>query len=56
MASKDQKKTDVLQKRLTKLRQQLSGETKQADDQAEIARLRKEVQAAEEELKRIKKT
>lgn len=54
MSANPKKRIDVLQKRLTKLRQQLSGATRQNDEPLETDRLRVEVQTVEAELKRLK--
>ncbi len=54
MAANPKKRLDVLQKRLTRLRQQLSGATRQNDEPQETARLRVEVQAVEEEIRKVK--
>lgn len=54
MDGKAKKKLEVLQRRLDKLRQQLSGAVKQNDDPRDVVRLRGEVEAAEAEIRRLK--
>jgi cob(I)alamin adenosyltransferase len=54
MDKKVKKKLEVVQQRLQKLRQQLSGARKQNDDPAELAQLERQVQEAEAELTRLK--
>ncbi|MHB1557220.1 MAG: hypothetical protein ACYC61_07055 [Isosphaeraceae bacterium] len=56
MDSKAKKKLDLLQRRLDKLRQQLSGAVKQNDDPQDVVRLRGEVEAAEAEVRRLKES
>ena len=56
MDSKAKKKLEVLQKRLAQLRQQLAGAVKQNDDPEELVRLRREVEAAEAEVRRLKES
>lgn len=56
MDGKTKKRLEVLQKRLGKLRLQLSGALKQNDDPREVARLRGEVEDAEAEVRRLKET
>ncbi len=54
MDKKAQKRIDVLQQKLQKLRQQLSGAKKQMDDPADVTRLEKEIADAEAEVARLK--
>jgi hypothetical protein len=54
MTGKAKKRTEVLQKRLAKLRLQLAGATRQADDPGEAERLRAEIQAVEQEIEKLK--
>jgi hypothetical protein len=54
MDKKAKKKTDVLNQRLQKLRQQLAGARKQMDEPGEVARLENEIGQVESELKRLK--
>jgi len=52
--AKVKKRLEMLQGRLSKLKQQLAGATKQNDDPEEVVRLRGEVEAAEAEVRRLK--
>lgn len=54
MDKKAKKKIDVIQQRLAKLRQQLSGARRQADDESEIRRLQQEVASLEAQLQQLK--
>lgn len=54
MDKKHKKKIDVLHQRLHKLQQQLAGMRKQNDEPEELARLEKEVAAANAELEKLK--
>ena len=54
MDKKAKKKIDLLHQKLQKLRLQLSGAKKQMDDPQDVARLEKEVAAAEAELEKLK--
>ena len=54
MDKKDKKRIDVLNQKLQKLRQQLSGARKQMDDADEVRRLESQVAEAELELQRLK--
>jgi len=54
MDKKAKKKQDVLRQRLQKLQQQLAGARKQMDDPDEVARLEKDIAAAQAELEKIK--
>lgn len=54
MDKKAKKKIDVLRTRLQKLQQQLAGARKQLDDPDEVARLEKDIKAAEAELEKLK--
>ncbi len=56
MDGKAKKKLDLVQKRLDKLRQQLSGAVRQNDDPQDVVRLRAEVAAAEAEIRRLKES
>jgi hypothetical protein len=53
MDKKLKKKIDVVRQRLQKLQQQLAGSKKQMDDPQEVARLEKDVAAAEAELHKL---
>ena len=54
MDKKAKKRIDVLQQKLQKLRQQLAGAKQQPDEPGDIARLEKEIAAAEAELNTLK--
>ena len=54
MDKRDKKKIDVLNQRLAKLRQQLSGARKQMDEPGEVQRLDQQVSDAESELQTLK--
>jgi hypothetical protein len=54
MDKRDKKKIDVLNQRLAKLRQQLSGARKQMDEPGEVKRLEQQVAEAEAELQKLK--
>jgi uncharacterized protein YPO0396 len=54
MDTKAQKKVDVLNQRLQKLRQQLAGARKQPDEPDEAQRLEAEVAKVEAEIQRLK--
>ena len=54
MDKKAKKKIHTLQQRIQKLRQQLAGARKQADDPAEFKTLEDQLHAAEAELARLK--
>jgi hypothetical protein len=54
MDKKAKKKSQTLQQRLQKLRQQLAGARGQADDPAELRNLEKQIADAEAELARLK--
>jgi hypothetical protein len=54
MDKKAKKRIDVLNQRLRKLRQQLSGHKQQNDDPDELARIEKEIAEAEAELTMLK--
>jgi hypothetical protein len=56
MDTKAQKKVDVLQQRLQKLRLQLAGAKKQMDEPEEAVRLEKEVASVTAEIERLKKS
>jgi hypothetical protein len=56
MDTKAQKKVDVLNQRLQKLRLQLAGARKQQDEPDEVGRLETEVAQVEGEVKRLKET
>lgn len=56
MDKKAKKKIDTLQQRLQKLRQQLAGARKQADDLAELRNLERQVADTEAELAKLKET
>jgi DNA repair exonuclease SbcCD ATPase subunit len=51
---KAKKRIEVLQPKLQKLRQQLAGAKQQPDEPGEVARLEKEIAAAEKELQQLK--
>jgi hypothetical protein len=55
MDKKDKKRLDVLQQKIAKLQQLLTGAKKQPDDPAEVPRLEKELAAAHAELAALKK-
>ena len=52
---KEKKRLDVLQQKIAKLQQLLTGAKKQPDDPAEVPRLEKELAAAHAELAALKK-
>ncbi len=54
MDTKTQKKIDVLQQRLQKLRAQLAGARKQNDEPEETRRIERELEAVESELVKLK--
>ncbi|HEY2881044.1 MAG TPA: hypothetical protein VGJ15_01390 [Pirellulales bacterium] len=54
MDKKSQKRVDVLNQKLQKLRQQLAGARQQPDEPDDIQRLEGEIAAAEAELKKLK--
>jgi len=54
MDKKAKKRIDTLNQRLQKLRQQLAGAKKQADDLAELRHLEQQVAATEVELAKLK--
>lgn len=54
MDKRDKKRLDVLNQRLAKLRQQLSGARKQMDDPEEVRRLEKQLVDVESELQKLK--
>ncbi|MGB6043365.1 MAG: hypothetical protein WBF93_09440 [Pirellulales bacterium] len=54
MDKKSKKRIDLLNKRLQKLRQQMSGVKQQTDDPDELDRIEVEIAAAEEELTKMK--
>ncbi len=54
MSAKGKKHLDALQKRLAKLRLQLAGATRQADDPGEAEQIRVEIRAVEADIKEIK--
>lgn len=54
MDKKAKKKIDILQQRLQKLRQQLSGARRQNDEPGEVARLEREIKEAEAEVEKLK--
>lgn len=54
MDKRDKKRIDVLNQRLAKLRQQLSGARKQMDDPEEVRRLEKQLIEVESELQKLK--
>jgi hypothetical protein len=51
---RDKKRIDVLNLKLQKLRQQLSGARRQMDDADEVARLERQVTEVEAELQKLK--
>jgi hypothetical protein len=51
---RDKKRVDVLNLKLQKLRQQLSGARRQMDDAEEVARLERQVTEVEAELQKLK--
>ncbi len=56
MDGKAKKRLEVIQKRLEKLRLQLSGALKQNDDPQEVADLRKEIETLEAEARRLRES
>ncbi|HVX11842.1 MAG TPA: hypothetical protein VHC22_11725 [Pirellulales bacterium] len=54
MDKKAKKRIDLLNQRLQKLRQQLSGARKQMDDPADVKRLEQEVENVSAELEKLK--
>jgi DNA-binding FrmR family transcriptional regulator len=54
MDKKQKKRIDVLNHRITKLREQLAGARKQMDDPQEVKNLEKQLAEAEAELAKIK--
>ena len=54
MDKRDKKRIDVLNQRLAKLRQQLSGARKQMDDPDEVRRLEQQLSEVEAELQKLK--
>jgi DNA-binding FrmR family transcriptional regulator len=56
MDKKAKKRIDTLNQRLQKLRQQLAGAKKQADDPSELRALQQQVAEAEAELAKLKET
>lgn len=54
MDKKARKRIDQTQQRLQKLRQQLAGAKRQADDPAELAALQRQVAEAEAELAKLR--
>ncbi|MCY3013859.1 MAG: hypothetical protein DWI05_01410 [Planctomycetota bacterium] len=55
MDKKDKKRMEVLQQKIAKLQQLLSGAKKQPDDPAEVPRLEQDLAAAHAELATLKK-
>ena len=56
MDKKAKKKINTLNQRLQKLRQQLAGAKKQADDPQELGALEKQIAEAEAELAKLKQS
>jgi hypothetical protein len=54
MDKRDKKRIDVLNQKLQKLRQQLSGARRQTDEPDEVVRLEKQVVEVEAELQKLK--
>ena len=54
MDKKQKKRLDILNTRITKLREQLAGARKQMDDPQEVKNLEKQLTEAEAELAKIK--
>lgn len=54
MDKKDKKRLDVINQRLQKLRQQLSGAKKQNDEPGEVTRLEKEIAELDAEAKKLR--
>lgn len=54
MNKKIKKQIQVVNTKLTRLRQQLSGAKKQADDAAEIVRLQQQISDCEKQLEELK--
>lgn len=56
MDKKAKKRTDLLNQRLQKLRQQLSGARRQMDDPQDVARLEREIEQVSSELEKLKQS
>ena len=56
MDKKIKKKTQALHQRIQKLRQQLAGARKQADDPGEVAALEKQIAEAEAQVAKLKQS
>ena len=56
MDKKAKKRIDLLNQRLQKLRQQLSGARKQMDDPEDVRRLEREVEGVTSELEKLKQS
>ena len=56
MDKKNKKRIDLLNKRLQKLRQQLSGAKQQTDDPDEVERIEAEILVVHEEIAELKKS
>lgn len=54
MDKRDKKRLDVIQQRLQKLRQQLSGARRQDDEPGEVQRLEQEIATLEAEAKKLR--
>lgn len=54
MDKRDKKRIDVLNQKLAKLKQQLSGARRQMDEPDEVTRLEKQVAEVEAELQKLK--
>ena len=56
MDKKAKKKIEMINQRIQKLRQQLAGARRQADDPAEIKLLEKQIAEAEDEVAKLKES
>lgn len=54
MDKRDKKRIDVLNQKLAKLKQQLSGARRQMDEPDEVTRLEKQIAEVEAELQKLK--
>jgi hypothetical protein len=56
MDKKAKKRIELLHKKIVDLQQRLAGERKQMDDPAEVARLERELAAAQQEIDKLKQS
>ena len=54
MDKKTKKKVEILHKKITHLKQQLAGATRQMDDPAEVEKIQAEIAAVESQLEKLK--